>query len=163
GDPDVEDFVSRSTVIASIGSKQFQPVERSSEGAVKYNVSYSDALDLKPTTNQTRYRYAVRTINKSGVAGGLSNYALITPLTSIANPPARPSTHVTETGIEVSWVPPVSNENGSQPANVIGYNLYRNVGGVVSRLNDAPLGQPGYTDRAFQWGVEYSYTVRTLS
>jgi len=162
-DPDAEDFVSRSTVIASIGSKQFQPLARSSEGAVSYNVSYTDALDLKPMSTQMRYRYAVRAVNRSGVAGSLSNYALISPLAGIASPPDKPSTRVTETGIEVSWTAPASNENGSQPVNLIGYNLYRNVGGVVSKLNDIPLTQPGYVDRAFQWGVSYGYTLRALS
>jgi len=162
-EPDTEEFVSRSTVIASIGSKQFQPLERSSGGEVKYNVSYSDAVNLKPAANQVRYRYAVRAVNKNGVAGGLSNYALITPLVTIANPPGKPATRVTETGIEVSWAPPVSNENGSQPVNLVGYNLYRNVNGAVSKLNEAPLTQPNYIDRPFQWGVTYSYMVRTVS
>lgn len=126
-------------------------------------ITYRDSLDLKSGARNLRYRYAVRLVNAAGQAADLSNYATIEPLFDLSLPPADLKAVQREKEIDLSWAPPASNESGTSPANIAGYNLYRQVGDSVAKLNATPLGEPHFIDRNFQFGTRYQYTVRALS
>jgi hypothetical protein len=150
-----EDFAARSTIISSITADQLP--------ATSATITYGDALDLKSVPANTRYRYAVRLVNQSGQPADFSNYAQITPLVAVAAPPSELRIRLSQTELELTWTPPAANENGTQPANVSSYNIYRRAGGRLTKLNAQPAREPHFADRTFQFGAQYEYHVRSLS
>jgi len=148
-----EAFSTQAGVIASI---EQIPAQTST-------LTYLDPLDLKTTTRNQRYRYAIRLINAAGQAADFSNYAFAEPLLDLALPPAGLQVIQREKEIELNWTAPSANESGTTPANVAGYNLYRKTGETVIKLNPEPLQQPRFIDRNFAFGANYQYTVRALS
>lgn len=151
----VEDYATRAALIASLP-----------EGQLPGNVSvitYVDPIDFKVANDQTRYRYAVRLVNLDDRPADLSNYASLTPLSTVAEPPLGLQAKVTQTQVEITWQPPAANLNGSQPANVLGYNLYRRANKQLTKVNAEPLKEPRYVEKQFQFGTAYEYIVRALS
>jgi hypothetical protein len=146
-----ETFSQRASVIQSIPADQIPPNQST--------IRIPDALDLKTAARDLRYRYAVRLVNTSGTAADFSNYAVIAPLFDLALPPTALQTTQREKEIEITWTGPVANENGSSPANVAAYNLYRN----AVKLNNQPLREPRFLDRNFEFEAKYEYAVRALS
>ncbi len=149
----VETFSARANLINSIE----QIPEKTS------TISFRESLDLKTSARNQRYRFAVRLVNQAGQAADFSNYATIVPLLDLALPPTGLNVAQQERQIDLSWLPPATNESGTAPANVAAYNLYRSGAGAVVKLNAQPLTQPRFTDRNFVFGAEYQYTVRALS
>ena len=150
-----EDYAARAAVIHSIPSDQIKT------GSTI--ITHQDEFDLRKQPKGMRYRYAVRLFNRDGRAADFSNYALIVPLTELAAAPAGLTTALTQTEIVLTWQAPTANENGTTPANIAGYNLYRKTGDKVTQLNAQPLKETRYVDKAFQFGTPYEYTVRCLS
>ncbi len=149
----VESFSARASLITSIE----QIPEKNS------TITFRDALDLKSTLRNQRYRYAIRLVTQTGQAADLSNYAIIEPLFDLALPPTGLNVSQQEKQIEISWSAPAANESGTAPANVAGYILYRRTGETVVKVNAQPLTSPRFTDRNFAFGASYQYTVRALS
>lgn len=150
-----EEFAARATVISTISGEQVKP------GLT--TITHLDPLDLRQQDRGLRYRYAVRLFNRDGRGADLSNYATITPLTELAAAPGRPTASLTQTEITLDWSLPAANENGTTPANVAGYNLYRRSGDNLAKLNPQPLKVPHFVDKTFQFGITYEYSVRSLS
>lgn len=150
-----EDYAVRAALIASLPEAQL-PTNVSV-------VTYIDPIDFKVANDQTRYRYAVRLVNRDDRAADLSNYATLTPYSTVAEPPLSLQATVTQTQVEVTWQPPAANLNGSQPANVLGYNLYRREGQQLIKVNKDALKEPRYVEKQFQFGTTYEYIVRALS
>jgi hypothetical protein len=126
---------------------------------------FTDTLNLAISTPQTntRLRYAVRYINKRGQAATFSNTLRSDPLT-IAMPPAGLTAKARSRRYCITE--PHWQVDGSTPASVVGYNVYRraarrNFGGEL--LNPEPLTVASFTDARFQYQVEYVYFVRALS
>jgi hypothetical protein len=149
------DYAARSTLIASLPGSEIP--ETSAQ------VTFDDPLEIKPNISPSRYRYAVRVVDRNGRSGDLSNYAIIGPLADLARPPGNVTARVAQFDIEITWSPPQSNESGSTPANVAGYNIYRKTGDALARLNATPITELKYSDRGFQFGETYEYFVRTVS
>ena len=150
-----EAFTIKAALIASLEESQL-PTATSL-------ITFIDPIDFKITNDQTRNRYAVRLINLEDRPADLSNYALITPLSIVAGPPLDLKSTVSQTQLEISWQPPAANLNGSKPANVRGYNLYRKVGKEIVKVNKTPLKEPRYVEKQFQFGTTYEFTVRALT
>jgi len=150
-----EDYATRAALIASLPEDQL-PANVSV-------ITYVDPIDFKIANDQTRYRYAIRLVNLDDRPADLSNYASLTPLSTVAEPPLGLKANVTQNQIEITWQPPTSNLNGSQPANVLGYNLYRRVNQQMVKVNAAPLKELRYVEKQFQFGTTYEYIVRALS
>jgi hypothetical protein len=149
-----ESFDSRSTIIYQM------PGDAISAGTSV--ISYEDPIALIQQ-GPSRLRYAVRLVTRNGVAADLSNYAVITPVTAIAKPPANVRAAVTQNDISVTWSAPAANELGDAAANVAGYNIYRKSDSGLVKLNPQPLAETTYSDRTFAFGTRYEYLVRALS
>lgn len=149
-----EEFASRSSVIAAI------PVTEADFGSK--TMTYADTISLGP--EPVRLRYAVRFVNAAGQRAGLSNVFVIQPAT-VAGAPTSLSTTVKQEAIELTWAAPEANADGSRPANLLGYNVYRADAAErpASLLNKTPAKEPAFTDRTFEFGKEYSYFVRAVS
>lgn len=130
---------------------------------------FTDAVNLATLSRQanTRLRYAVRYVNKRGQIAAFSNTVAVEPALSVARPPADlTATADVQDAVTVSWSPPAANVDGSAPASVIGYNVYRRAarrdfGGEL--LNSEPVTGTGFTDTKFRYGIAYVYFVRALS
>jgi hypothetical protein len=129
-------------------------------------ITYPDDFNIKNGVRNSRYRYAVRLVTASGIPAAFSNYATITPLLDLALPPDNLHTKQLETGIEITWSAPTANENGTTPANILAYNIYRRAGDgnqPLVKLNTEPLSGTRFSDRNFQFGSKYEYVIRGLS
>lgn len=150
-----EDYLTQAVLIASLPEAQL-PTQTSV-------ITYVDPIDFKVANDQTRYRYAVRLVNLEDRPADLSNYASLTPLSTVAEPPLGLNAKVTQTQVEITWQPPAANLNGAAPANVSGYNLYRRVDKQLAKVNATPLTETRYVEKQFQFGTPYEYLVRALS
>lgn len=150
-----EDYITRAALIASLPEDKL-PTNVS-------EVTYIDPIDFAVANDQTRFRYAVRLVNLDDRPADLSNYASLTPLSTVAEPPLGLKSNVTQTQIEITWQPPAANLNGSKPANVLGYNIYRRNDKQWVKVNAAPLKETRLVEKQFQFGTAYEYIVRALS
>jgi hypothetical protein len=79
-------------------------------------------------------------------------------------PPEIQAIEIFEDRIEVHWAPPSGNIDGSSPARVSGYTVYRTVGdGGLEKLTPLPTGGLVFEDRRFRFGVPYTYIVRACA
>ncbi len=148
-----EDFASRSTLIGSV------PVKDEDYGKP---LSYTDTLEF--AGQAVRLRYALRFVNTSGQKAAFSNFLLIEPSERVALNPTGLKTALDEDAITISWTPPVKNINGTTPANILGFNVYRRKNGQpFAKLNSTPVTKNEYPDEFFDFGTRYEYLVRALS
>jgi hypothetical protein len=93
-----------------------------------------------------------------------SNFLLIEPSARVANPPQNLTYTVFQESITLSWNAPQTNVDGTQPANVLGYNIYRTENGAAPRLlNQTPVTYTRFADTFFEFGRSYSYFLRAIS
>ncbi len=114
--------------------------------------------------DSSAFRYAVRFVNKKNQAAGLSNQAFIKPV-RIPLPPAQLTAEVTENFIRLTWHPPSENMDGSKPAKIVGYNIYRSEEPGAfpgAPINSEPVLNPAFEDRHFQYNKTYYYAVSIL-
>lgn len=152
-----EEFSARSTLI---GSVPFETIRRASD-----SLTYMDELSLR---DPVRLRYAVRYVNANGQRASFSNFLLIEPASSVSQPPALASSaEVTQSAVVLNWQAPGANVDGSTPANLLGYNIYRAARAqnepAQTPLNNAPLTANRFSDQTFNFGEEYVYVVRAVS
>lgn len=150
-----DEFSTRSTLIDSIpvGSNDF---------SLK-TFTYSD--DLEFSDQAARLRYAVRFVNTAGQKASFSNFLTIEPSANIAQSPAELSSEITQEAIILKWEKPESNVDGSTPANILGYNVYRKSGTetLSKKLNSSSISDTKYTDNFFDFETKYIYFVRAVS
>jgi len=119
------------------------------------------------TVTNTRLRYAIRYVNSREQRGVFSNTVAIEPFPSVGSPPAAVRIVGTaQDSVTLAWNAPDSNVDGAKPASIVGYNIYRwntRRGRAREPLNTEPITDLTFTDRRFQYEVEYSYSVRALS
>jgi hypothetical protein len=132
-------------------------------------LQFSDVIDLSQPGQlaNTRVRYAVRYFNKRGQSAAFSNTVALEPAPAIAQPPSGLSLAAqAQDAITISWSAPAANVDGSAPASVVGYNVYRRTARQASLrgpVNSEPLAEPRFVDRDFQYKLDYVYVVRALS
>lgn len=148
-----EDFAARSTLISSV------PITEAD--FAKKQFIYNDTLQF--AGQPARLRYAIRFVNQAGQKAALSNFLLIEPTARSAEQPTLQEGRVSQEKISLTWAAPRKNVDGSQPVNIIGYNLYRTQNDQTKILNANPITSNGYEDVFFEFGAEYEYFVRTIS
>ncbi|MCY7346813.1 MAG: hypothetical protein LH614_11410 [Pyrinomonadaceae bacterium] len=149
-----EDFASRSTLIFSV------PI--TDEDFSRRQLTFTDGLEF--SGQKARLRYAIRLVNASGQKAAFSNFLLIEPTAKVARNPTALTAKISEQAITLRWEAPSENVDGSQPANIVGYNVYR-VGEEISAkiLNQTPVTSGVFRDEFFEFGKDYSYYTRTIS
>jgi hypothetical protein len=149
-----EEFASRSTLIATIPISDV-------DFALK-QMTYTDRLDF--AGQPARIRYAIRFANATGQKAGFSNFLLIEPTAKVADTPNALSAKVSQNSIEIRWTSPTQNVDGSTPANILGFNIYRvDDGNAPKALNNTPVTGNEFADKTFEFEKNYSYFVRTIS
>ncbi|MEO7506364.1 MAG: hypothetical protein ABIZ95_03920 [Pyrinomonadaceae bacterium] len=153
-----EDFANRSTLI---GSVTYDAILKANE-----RIIYVDKLEL--AGQPSRLRYAIRFVNASGQRAAFSNFFLIEPSSQVANPPQLLDVKTGEKAVQLMWQAPTGNIDGSTPANLLGYNIYRTSAKAPAkvetvRLNASPVQGSNYSDATFKFGEKYDYSVRPVS
>lgn len=150
-----EEFASRSTLIKSI------PITDADFGLKK--LAYQDRLEF--AAQSVRLRYAIRFVNASGQKAAFSNFLLVEPTARIADAPTSLSAKTTEAAIVLDWNAPDANVDGSKPANILGYNIYRSTSDneTAKILNKTPINQTKFDDQSSEFGKYYLYFTRTVS
>jgi hypothetical protein len=148
-------FLDRATLEAQIGLND--------------QLHFTDAIGLARanTVSNTRLRYAIRYVNNREQAAAFSNTVAVEPAARVALPPrdlrgVAPSQDM----ITLTWSAPEANVDGTQPASLAGYNVYRrrgnrDAGGEL--LNDEPISESTFNDTGFTYKLDYVYVVRALS
>lgn len=151
-----EEFATRSTLVGSAF-----PADTNQA------ISFTDSINLSGF--KRRLRYAVRFVNAEGQRSGFSNFYLIEPAANISAIPILDKFTVSQKAVTLQWSAPEKNLDGSTPANVLGFNIYRTQIDRAGKtqpavqLNSAPINGNVYDDTNFQFGEEYSYFVRAVS
>ncbi len=150
-----EEFSTRSTLIDSI------PVGSDDFSLKTFN--YSDNLEF--SDQAARLRYAIRFVNKTGQKASFSNFLTIEPSAKIAKNPANLSPEITQEAIILKWKKPETNVDGSSPANILGYNVYRrsDTETQAKKLNSSTVSDTEYADNFFDFETKYIYFVRAVS
>jgi predicted small lipoprotein YifL len=79
-------------------------------------------------------------------------------------PPTGVNAKVFADRVEIRWDAPASNIDGSAPALVKGYNVYRmDKKGPAARLTPAPTAGPPFADKTFEFKQPYRYFVRAAA
>jgi hypothetical protein len=149
-------FVEKAEVVATV-----QP--QTLAGAKDGRVVIEDGLTFSDTSApySNGFRYALRFLNRKNETAGISNQVFVAPIPLPATP-ERPRAVLSQESIRLTWDVPTGNVDGSQPASVAGYNLYRADAPDAFRgapLNPQPLPGPEFEDRAFEFDRTYYYKV----
>jgi fibronectin type 3 domain-containing protein len=104
-------------------------------------------------------------VNNAGQKAAFSNFFLVEPTASVAQPPTAISSEVQAESILLKWASPAANIDNSKPVNILGYNIYRaaSVSEQYKVLNSAPITRNDFEDVEFDFGAKYKYFVRTVS
>jgi len=149
-----EEFSSNSVLIASL------PVTGNEIKSKK--MTFNDTLEF--AGQAVRLRYSLRFVNSSGQKAAFSNFLLIEPTAKIAQSPTNLKATAGENFIRLDWITTNDNVDGSKPADILGYNIYRlSDTDSVKLLNTSPLSEKYFLDKFFEFEKAYKYFVRTVS
>ncbi len=110
------------------------------------------------------FRYAVLFVNNKNQSAGFSNQVSIAP-TPIPSPPSGLSADVTEPFIHLKWQPPSKNMDGSIPARIAGYRIFRSEEPQKfpsHPLNSDLIANSEFKDSGFQFDKTYYYRIRIV-
>lgn len=150
-----EEFTNRSTLIASF------PVTETD--FAKKTLNYFDTLQF--AGQNVRLRYAVRFVNSTGSKAAFSNFLQLEPTGKVAGYPTLSRPELSENRILLIWQSPEFNIDGSKPANILGYNVYRasRLEKTAKLINQTPVTENKFADESFDFGIEYQYFIRSVS
>jgi hypothetical protein len=159
---DEDDFEDLSQII---GFLDRETIEAQAAGG---RLQFTDRIDLsRADLSNVRLRYAVRYVNRRGQVARFSATAAIEPALVIAQPPTDLTVRdQSQDRVEIKWSAPRANVDGSQPAAIVGYNIYRRQSRreEFSRpLNTEIITETSFIDSGFRYEVEYVYVARSLS
>jgi len=142
------------------------PEERLPEYRFQDLLVIEDRLSgLKRSEVYTRaFRYAVLFVNNKNQASGFSNQAVVEPV-AIPLPPKKIVAGIAETSLDITWEPPSENSDGSKPARISGYNIYRSEDPEnfpTIPVNTKPLPNAEFKDVHFHFDRTYHYRVSVL-
>jgi fibronectin type 3 domain-containing protein len=150
-----EEFANHSTLIAAM------PIADTDFGFK--TLQYTDTLEF--AGQAARLRYAIRFVNATGQKAAFSNALLIEPTSKIASSPVGLTAEPSQEAVHLAWQAPRANVDGSTPASVLGYNVYRSTSMTLPAklLNKTPVTATAFNDEFFDFGKEYYYFVRAVS
>jgi hypothetical protein len=154
------EFLKQAVLIESIPSTSFAGYLNN--GAFRIQ----DRLQLPSgdSIDSHEFEYAALFVNNKNQAAGLSNRVRI-ELIPIPPPPDSLSATVTEHSIQLKWDAPIQNMDGSEPARIAGYEIFRSEARdsfPTTPVNATPLEKAEFEDRNFEFDKTYYYEVRTI-
>ena len=155
------EFIKKAVRVLSIPSSRFPDYLRGKEFVIPDKLQFDD----KSAIYTHAFRYAVLFMNNHNQNAGPSNQVLIAPV-PIPFSPADLSAKVMEDSIDLKWAAPSENMDGSRPARIAGYNIYRSEDAhkfPATPINHDPVQTPEFKDRSFEFDKTYYYVVTVLA
>jgi hypothetical protein len=152
--PALRDFETRARLARRIAPNELRPVP----GGVRF------AYPL--TRDQAGHRILAVSIRVLDTARRPSKFCppVMVEIRPCPLPPEIADVRVLKDRVEISWTPPAANIDGSKPAIVAGYTVYRSEGmAEPEKLTPSPTSGLSFEDRSFQFGASYTYIVRTCA
>ena len=152
--PALRDFGTRARLARRIAPNELRP----GPGGVRF--AYSLAGD------QAGHRNLAFSVRVLDAARRPSKFCLpvMVEIQLCPLPPEIGDVRVLKDRVEISWTPPAANIDGSKPAIVAGYTVYRSDGmSEPEKLTPSPTAGLSFEDRSFQFGASYTYTVRACA
>ncbi len=153
-------FMTKAVRILSIPSSRFPDYLHEKQFVIEDKLLFPDKFVIYSFV----FRYAVLFTNNHNQTAGLSNQVSITPV-PIPGAPTGLSAKITESSLNLRWTAPLENMDGSKPARIAGYNIYKteNTGRFPSTpLNREPVQSPEFEDRSFEFDKTYYYEITVL-
>jgi len=155
-----QELEERGDRILSVGSDRF---------AAYGNQNTFVYRDTEPVPDRRRLfrsalTYAIRFINNRNQTAGFSNRAYLEPM-PIPGAPTGLAADRYPDRIDLQWVPPAANLDGTKPPNVAGYNVYRSEDPnsfPPVPLNQSPVAAPAFADTGFEFDRTYYYSVSVI-
>ena len=135
---------------------------QAAQAAVGEVLKYDYALTV-PKPDQVRLFFGVRALDLRGRASDFSGPTSFTPRILPA-PPSGVTGTVKSDAVDLAWTAPAENIDGSKPAPVKGYNVYRSSdGGPATKVNPELITGTSTSDKSFEFGRDLAYTVRAAT
>ena len=156
-----EEFREIAKVLVEISKENFAQYQKPAKDiTLQGNFLYSHPLvseDLKDKT----FTFALKIRDERKKESDFSALLSVKPK-ALPLPPANIKTAVMEDRIDIEWSPPDKNIDGSSPAEIMGYRVFRKSEEEGPRLLSADIVRvTQFTDKDFQFGVSYEYVIRT--
>jgi len=136
-------------------------------------------FQLDPESSPLKFRYAyefphqdvgrrkfiflLKVRDARGRFSDFSEWVSIVPI-NVAVPPKGLKAKPGRNRLNLTWEAPPLSLDGSQPAQVTGYNLYRALGSErPKRINQDLILETRFPDRSIEFGRTYTYWVRAVS
>lgn len=149
-----------------VGFLDYEDIKKQLKGDSR--LEFEDRLDLsKPAALiNTRFVYAVRYVDGRDRPQTFSALVSVEPVPGIAGAPGGLRATERQDEVVLEWNAPEKNLDGSSPAQVVGYNVYRTKPAATRLgrpLNERPLTETRFVDRNFLYLTPYVYVVRSVS
>jgi predicted small lipoprotein YifL len=156
-----KDFEGKAHLAASL-KKDGLAALRKDKGTEAAGFVYPYSLAGKKPAS-LKVRFAVRVRDARSRMSEFSDPVAFDPQVG-PGPPQEFAARVNEDRIELVWKAPAANFDGSTPAVVSGYNVYRRVkDGLDTLVNSSRVRDTKYEDRDFAFGVPIRYFVRATA
>jgi len=151
--------------------------DRAEEFATKSGLAARIPMAQPPAASAGRFEYALVPAPRAGTSlvfglkaadsrrrlSAFSGLAAVR-IQVLPSPPSGLEAEVGNEAIQLRWDPPPDNIDGTAPARVKGYDLYRSVGGALPvKLNSALITDTRFADTGFEFDADLAYTVRAAA
>jgi predicted small lipoprotein YifL len=110
--------------------------------------------------NKTVLAFGIKAFDQRGKESEFSSLVSLTPAT-VSRPPRVLQARTESAGVILTWKTPEENIDGTTPALVQGYNIYKKTAEEsMERLNRIPVPDTEFRDTDIEWERTYTYWVR---
>lgn len=153
-----EEFLKKAELIETITQEKF-PEHLKAESDRPQGLQYNFRLRHKDFLSR-KYTFGLRIKDRKKRKSDFSGFLSVKPQ-ALPLPPGDVHSDIREDRILILWDAPLENIDGSSPANVKGYNIYRGEGDAYPhRLNQSLIKEEEYHDKDLVFGKTYRYFVR---
>ncbi|MFW6140478.1 MAG: fibronectin type III domain-containing protein [Acidobacteriota bacterium] len=152
-------FNKQAVLLKSIQSTDF-PIFRIKENHDSTVYRYEIAIEPSEY-GRTLFFLGIKAVDKKRKKSDISETVSVRPEV-VSCPPYGLRARQEKESVKLEWEPPKENTDGSSPACVEGYNLYRSLKeGRFDRINNNLIKETHYEDKGILFGQEYQYFVRS--
>ncbi len=156
-----ERMISEARLLEEISPDRFAEFQTDPEGS-PLEFSYVYSVE-RAQIGASHYGFALKVRDARGRFSDFSPWVTAGPL-NVTVPVRGLKAELSRNRATITWREPARHLDGSEPAVVAGYNVYRAVGEAEpTRVNSSLLTEPKFEDRAVQYGSTYRYLIRAVT
>jgi len=156
-----QDFASRARAVRRLAAAELKPSHTESSGGAS-GVTFAYTLP-SGKVGPRALAVSVRILDAKKRPSHLSP-PITVEIRPCPLPPEIRDITVFADRLRIDWAPPAADIDGSSPAHVGGYAVYRSSGDAPpEKLTPSPASGLSFEDRQFRFGVAYRYVVRACA